>query len=59
MGIGESEAKQFWLTFLLGLKERGLQGVTLVISDSHSGLKAAIQQVFCASHAAAGVRTVG
>ncbi|MGU9756040.1 IS256 family transposase (plasmid) [Serratia marcescens] len=49
MGIGESEAKAFWLTFLLSLKERGLQGVKLVISDSHSGLKAAIQQVFCAS----------
>lgn len=49
MGIGESEAKQLWLSFLLGLKERGLQGVKLVISDSHSGLKAAIQQVFCAS----------
>ncbi|HDX8593393.1 TPA: IS256 family transposase [Aeromonas dhakensis] len=49
MGIGESEAKPFWLSFLLGLKERGLQGVKLVISDSHSGLKAAIEQVFCAS----------
>ncbi|XYX40732.1 IS256 family transposase [Candidatus Erwinia dacicola] len=35
--------------FLLSLKERGLEGVKLVISDSHSGLKAAIQQVFCAS----------
>jgi putative transposase len=49
MGIGESEAKPFWLSFLLSLKERGLDGVKLVISDSHSGLKAAIQQVFCAS----------
>ncbi|XYX39296.1 IS256 family transposase [Candidatus Erwinia dacicola] len=49
MGIGESEAKAFWLVFLLSLKERGLEGVKLVISDSHSGLKAAIQQVFCAS----------
>ncbi|EJA5988635.1 IS256 family transposase, partial [Salmonella enterica] len=38
MGIGESEAKAFWLTFLLSLKERGLEGVKLVISDSHSGL---------------------
>ncbi|MGU5537795.1 IS256 family transposase, partial [Aeromonas caviae] len=46
--LGE-QLQQFWLTFLLGLKERGLQGVKLVISDSHSGLKAAIQQVFCAS----------
>ncbi|XYX41559.1 transposase [Candidatus Erwinia dacicola] len=31
------------------MKERGLEGVKLVISDSHNGLKAAIQQVFCAS----------
>lgn len=46
MDIGESEAKAFWLAFLLSLKERGLEGVKLVISDSHSGLKAAIQQVF-------------
>ena len=49
MGIGESEAKAFWLAFLLSLKERGLEGVKLGISDSHSGLKAAIQQVFSAS----------
>ncbi len=39
----------FWLAFLLSLKERGLEGVKLVISVAHSGLKAAIQQVFCAS----------
>lgn len=49
MCIGESEAKAFRLAFLLSLKERGLEGVKLVISDSHSGLKAAIRQVFCTS----------
>ncbi|BBJ69052.1 hypothetical protein ECC18A13_036170 [Enterobacter sp. 18A13] len=49
MGIGETEAKVFWLAFLLNLKEHGLEGVKLVISNSHSGLKAAIQQVFSAS----------
>lgn len=49
MGIGESEAKAFWLAFLLSLKERGLEGVKLVITDSHSGLKAAIQQLFSAN----------
>ena len=32
----------FWTTFLRRLKERGLSGVLLVISDAHSGLKAAI-----------------
>lgn len=45
MGIGESKAKAFWLAFLLSLKERGLEGVKLVISDSHR----AIWQVFSAS----------
>ncbi len=49
MGIGESEAKAFRLAFLLSLKERDLEGLKLVISDAHSGLKAAIQQGFCAS----------
>lgn len=44
MGIGDSKAKAFWLAFLLSLKERGLEGAKLVISDSHSGLRAAIQQ---------------
>lgn len=49
MGIGESEAKAFGLVFLLSLKKRGVEGVKLVISDSLSGLKAAIQQIFSAS----------
>lgn len=49
MGIGESEAKAYWLTFLLSLKEHGLEGVKSVITDSHSGPKAAIQQAFSAS----------
>jgi len=46
---GESEARPFWLSFLLSFKDRGFDGVKLVISDSHSGLKAAIQQVFVQS----------
>ncbi len=49
LGIGESEAKEFWLAFLRGLRQRGLAGVKLVISDAHEGLKAAIAQVFSAS----------
>jgi len=35
--------------FLTSLKQRGLTGVKLVISDAHEGLKAAIAQVFSAS----------
>ena len=49
MGIGESKAKEFWLAFLRGLRQRGLTGVQRVISDAHEGLKAAIAQVFSAS----------
>src|SRR5215469_142459 len=44
--IGASEEHAFWLAFLRSLVERGLQGVQLVISDAHTGLKAAIGAVF-------------
>lgn len=36
-----SEAEVHWREFLLRLQERGLHGVTLIISDAHAGLKAA------------------
>lgn len=44
--VGGSEDAAFWQAFLRSLKQRGLEGVRLVISDAHEGLKAAIQQVF-------------
>ena len=44
LDIGDSEDEVFWTTFLRRLKERGLTGVLLVISDAHSGLKAAISK---------------
>jgi putative transposase len=44
--IGASEEQAFWLAFLRSLVERGLQGVQLVISDAHTGLKAAIGTFF-------------
>jgi putative transposase len=44
LDIGDSEDEIFWTTFLRRLKERGLSGVHLVISDAHSGLKAAISK---------------
>jgi putative transposase len=44
--LGASEEYAFWLDFLRSLSRRGLQGVQLVTSDAHEGLKAAIQQVF-------------
>lgn len=40
-----SEAEIHWAEFLESLMERGLKGVELVISDDHSGLKAARQSV--------------
>ncbi len=46
LGIGPSEAETFWMGFLRSLKARGLGGIKLVISDAHSGLKAAISRVF-------------
>jgi transposase-like protein len=49
MSVGSSEAETFWMEFLRSLKGRGLAGVKLVISDAHTGLKAAITRVFEAS----------
>ena len=46
LGTGPSEAETFWTDFLRGLKARGLDGVKLVVSDAHTGLKAAIRRVF-------------
>jgi transposase-like protein len=46
ISIGDSEDAAFWTEFLQSLRERGLSGVQLVISDSHLGLKAAIAKVF-------------
>jgi len=44
--IGTSEDGDFWTEFLKSLVARGLSGVKLVISDSHAGLKKAINEVF-------------
>lgn len=47
--VGDSESKPFWTKFLRSLRARGLENVQLVISDSHSGLVAAIRTVFFGS----------
>jgi putative transposase len=44
--VGDSEDGAFWTAFLRSLKARGLTGTQLVISDAHTGLKAAIAAVF-------------
>ena len=40
-----AESEESWAQFLKSLKERGLTGVRLVVSDAHSGLKAAVRKV--------------
>jgi transposase-like protein len=49
MDIGPSEAETFWTGFLRKLARRGLRSVTLVISDAHEGIKAAVSKVLTAS----------
>jgi len=44
LDVGECETEAFWKGFLRSLVKRGLQGVQLVVSDAHAGLKAAIAQ---------------
>lgn len=45
VSVSLSEHETHWKAFLKGLKERGLRGVKLVISDDHSGLGAARRAV--------------
>lgn len=43
---GDSETETSWKIFLESLKTRGLEGVDLVVSNAHKGLKSAIQKNF-------------
>jgi transposase-like protein len=49
MDIGPSEAETFWTAFLRKLRQRGLRGVKLVVSDAHEGLKAAVAKLLNAT----------
>jgi putative transposase len=40
--VGDSETRDFWTQFLRSLRDRGLCGTQLVISDHHRGLTNAI-----------------
>jgi putative transposase len=42
--VGYSEAEVFWRAFLTGLKDCGLAGVELTISDAHRGLQTSIRR---------------
>jgi putative transposase len=46
MDVGLSEDVVLWRGFFQSLVGRGLQGVQLVVSDAHAGLKQAIREVF-------------
>lgn len=43
--LANRESATSWRAFILGLKQRGLKGVELVISDDHPGLRKAIREV--------------
>jgi putative transposase len=45
LDVGEAETEAFWTEFLRSLLARGLEGVQLVVSDAHEGLKAAIARL--------------
>ena len=45
LDVGEVESGAFWVEFLRSLKQRGLDGVRLAVSDQHEGLKGAIARV--------------
>lgn len=42
--VGDSESETLWAEFIASLKEHGLSGVKLVVSDVHVGLSKAIRQ---------------
>jgi len=44
--VGDSESEESWSEFFLWLKQRGLHGVDLVVSDHHNGLIRAIHKYF-------------
>jgi transposase-like protein len=47
--IGDSESEQNWGEAFASLKDRGLAGVKLIVSDAHRGIRAAIQRHFQAA----------
>jgi transposase-like protein len=44
--VGDSEDEVFWRGFLKSLRQRGLGGLKLIISDQHAGLVAALRRSF-------------
>jgi len=46
LDVVDTESEESWTTFLRSLRERGLAGVKLVITDAHKGLVKAVDTVF-------------
>jgi putative transposase len=44
--VGDSESEQTWSEVFRMLKDRGLSGVELVVSDAHAGIRAALTRHF-------------
>lgn len=44
--VCDSESEQTWGECFRSLKDRGLKGVTLVVSDAHQGIRAAVRRHF-------------
>lgn len=44
--VGDSESEQHWGELFKSLKDRGLAGVKLIVSDAHRGIQAAIKRHF-------------
>jgi putative transposase len=42
--VADSESEACWSDLLKSLKDRGLQGVKLIVSDAHRGIRAAIER---------------
>lgn len=49
LDVVDVESYEDWRRFLLSLRERGLDGVRLVISDAHAGIIRAVSEVFLGS----------
>lgn len=49
LDVADVESYEDWRRFLLSLRERGLDGVRLVVSDAHAGIIRAVSEVFLGS----------
>jgi putative transposase len=44
--LGDTESEESWSEFFVSLKNRGLRGMELLVSDNHSGLVRAVRKQF-------------